>query len=207
MTKAERYFILKEKYKDDIEAFSEIERSCRKMEEHFLDHERIMISVSGGSDSDCIVHLVCIYFPEYLDKISFVFVNTGLEYAATKRHLDDLQAKYGITIERVRGTSVVTAVRKYGVPILNKCKAKSISMYQRGTPKGYWLIFERESDMFGFRENEKQLAKYCFDNNIMISQKCCEVSKKKPIHDYCKAHNIDLDVSGERKAEGGGACS
>lgn len=202
MTRAERYFILKEKYKDDIEAFSEIERTCRKMEEHFTDHDRIMISVSGGSDSDCIVHLVCTYFSEYLDKISFVFVDTGLEYAATKRHLYDLETKYRIKIDRIRGTSVVTAVRKFGVPILNKSKAHMVELYLRRTPKGYYLCFEMHG-MYELTDNERNLVQYLDKNNIKVSSKCCDVSKKKPVHEYSKQHKIDLSVSGERKAEGG----
>lgn len=32
---------------------------------------------------------------------------------------------------------------------------------------------------------------------------CCDVSKKKPLKQYQKEHDIDLAVTGERKAEGG----
>lgn len=32
-----------------------------KMWSYFSEHDNIMISVSGGSDSDCIVHLVCMF--------------------------------------------------------------------------------------------------------------------------------------------------
>lgn len=186
-----------------FETYDALFHTGTKMIEYFSSHDRILISVSGGSDSDCIVHLICTYFPEYLDKCYFVFVNTGLEYAATKRHLCDLEAKYGIKIERIRGTSVVTAVRKYGVPILNKCKAKPLSMFLRGTPKGSYFVFERNDGVFAFTENERLLALYCQEKGIKVSANCCNVSKKKPIHDYIKLHNIDLDVSGERKAEGG----
>ena len=163
MTRAEFAAAIKEKYVTNgtgdmgkrYEVYDALFHTGSKLIEYFSSHERIMISVSGGSDSDCIVHLVCTYFPEYLDKCHFVFVNTGLEYAATKRHLTDLEQQYRIKIDRVRGKSVVTVTRQYGIPILNKAKAKSISLYQRRTPKGYYLVFEADGSYYKFTERER----------------------------------------------------
>lgn len=180
-----------------------IAETARKMCKYFSEYENIMISVSGGSDSDCIVHLVCAYFPEFLQKIRFVFVDTGLEFEATKRHLCDLETRYNISIEQIRGVSVVTACKKYGFPILNKTKAKGLSLYLRGTPKGEYIVFERPGTMYAFSENERKLARYLKNNGIMVSSKCCDVSKKSPIHAYIRKYEIDLNVTGIRKAEGG----
>lgn len=197
--------ILKQKY-PDVEIFSEIFRTFRKIEEHIGSHERISISVSGGSDSDCIVHLICEYFSEYLEKCRFVFVNTGLEYDATKRHLCDLETRYGIRIDRIRGMSVVTACRKYGFPIINKMKSYMLGQYVDGKkwPVGY--IFGDKIRTFNslkFTDGQKQLALYLKENNIKVSKECCSYSKKKPLSDYQEEHHIDLIVTGERKAEGG----
>ena len=144
MNRAEFQLTIREKYLQNgpgdyiqnLETYDALLHTGMKLLEHFGSHERISISVSGGSDSDCIVHLVCAYFPEFLDKCKFVFVNTGLEYDATKRHLRDLEQKYGITIDRIRGKSVVSVVREYGVPILSKIKAQRIDAYLRGTEWG-----------------------------------------------------------------------
>lgn len=38
----------------------------------------------------------------HIDKCSFLFVNTGLEYKATIDHLDYLEDRYRIHIDRVR---------------------------------------------------------------------------------------------------------
>ena len=159
MKRYQYYPILKDKY-PDINVFSEIERTFRKIEQHFGSHERILISVSGGSDSDCIVHLVCNYFPEYLDKCRFVFVNTGLEYTATKRHIDDLECKYKIKIDRIRGKSVVTAIRQYGFPILSKIKSKYINYYLRGVPSGEKYVFMDGYKIarLRFTENQKSMV-------------------------------------------------
>ena len=187
----------------DPKTRADVLHTCIKMNNYFRDHDSIAISVSGGSDSDCIVHLVCKYFPEYLSKCKFVFVNTGLEYDATKRHLCDLEKRYGITIDRIRGKSVVLAVKKYGVPILNKAKAKTLGEFLRRTKRGYYLVFEYKSDDYGFTESERDLARYLDENKIMVSAKCCETSKKKPKHKYDKENGIDLSVTGIRRAEGG----
>jgi 3'-phosphoadenosine 5'-phosphosulfate sulfotransferase (PAPS reductase)/FAD synthetase len=57
-------------------------------------------SISGGKDSD--VMLDIIYRVDYTKKVKYVFFDTGIEYNATKQHLDYLENKYGIIIERLK---------------------------------------------------------------------------------------------------------
>ena len=73
-----------------------------KSEVHpFTMYPKIMVSVSGGADSDIVLDLVeRIGYP--LSEVHYAFFDTGLEFAATKRHLEYLEQKYGITIERYR---------------------------------------------------------------------------------------------------------
>ena len=55
-------------------------------------------SISGGSDSDIMLDIL-----EKIRgnrKVIYVFFDTGIEYAATKKHLNELEKKYGITIIR-----------------------------------------------------------------------------------------------------------
>lgn len=178
----------------------------RKMYKYFSDHNSILISVSGGSDSDCIVHMICKYFPEFVEKCHFVFVDTGLEFDATKRHLCEMETRYGIHIEKIRGLSVVTSCRKYGFPILSKFKSQALNAYLRGLPWGIKAIeYESEKSFHSmqFTEKQKRLAAYLKYRNIMVSAKCCDISKKEPIHKYITGNSIDLNVTGERKDEGG----
>lgn len=58
-------------------------------------YEKVMVSVSGGSDSDILLDL-CAKLDES-KKCTYVFFDTGLEYQATKEHLKYLEDKYGIT--------------------------------------------------------------------------------------------------------------
>ena len=210
MERGEYYPLLQQKYlqgeNPDFIAFSEIEHTFHRMLQIFSEHDRILISVSGGSDSDCVVHLICIYFPEYVYKCQFVFVNTGLEYDATKRHLCDLEKRYGIEIKRIRGRSVVTVVREKGFPILSKFKSEQIRKYCNGSKASENIIFYdgvRSFNAMKFTHAQQELALYIKHQKIKVSAQCCEYSKKKPLFRFIKDNEIDLNVTGERKAEGG----
>ena len=76
-------------------------------------------SISGGSDSDIVLDLI--HKVDEDGKVKYFWIDTGLEYTATKEHLDYLEQKYGITIERVKPDKPIpTCVREYGVPFLSK---------------------------------------------------------------------------------------
>lgn len=178
--------------------------TCIKMQQYFREHDNICVSVSGGSDSDCIIHLICTYFPEFRWKIDFVYVDTGLEYRATREHIAYLETRYNIEIKRLRGKSVVYVVKKYGVPILSKIKSHFLYHYIRGNPCGEKEIFsDHKMNSMQFTENQKKLALYLKNRGILVSKKCCELSKRKPLDDYHKQNCVDLTVTGERNAEQG----
>ena len=61
-----------------------INNTMGKMLYHLSTHNSVLVSVSGGSDSDIIVHMICTYFRDMLPKCHFVFFDTGLEFLATK---------------------------------------------------------------------------------------------------------------------------
>lgn len=53
-----------------------------------------LCSVSGGSDSDIMLDII--HNTDDIGKVTYYWINTGLEYQATKEHLDELEKKYGI---------------------------------------------------------------------------------------------------------------
>lgn len=91
-----------------------------KCHRHILLHNNIMVSISGGADSDIVLDLVIRVAKDAnisLDRFRFVFFNTGIEYQATLNHLDDLEAKYGIKIERHKAiVPVPIGCKKYVAP-------------------------------------------------------------------------------------------
>lgn len=186
-----------------------INNTMGKMGYYLETHKSIMVSVSGGSDSDIIVHIICTYYRDYLPKISFVFVNTGLEYQATKDHLDYLEYVYRIKIDRIRGMSVVTAVRKYGVPIISKEHSHHIKAFCNDAPSAIAKVMGQlpNKSRFNFTEKPRNLAIACKERGIKISDMCCNKSKKEPLMKYAKQIHADLSITGERRAEGGARAS
>lgn len=213
MTRSEFAALIKKKYLIDsagdiakrFEVYDSLFHTGSKIIEYFGSHDCILVSVSGGSDSDCIVHLICTYFPEFIEKCHFVFCNTGLEYEATKRHLIDIEKNYNITIRRIRGRSVVSVIKEYGVPVLSKTRSEDIYYYLRDSQ---WAIDKIDGNKkygtrYAYPDNFVSMIHYAKANDIKISNRCCQFSKKNPIKQYIKQYGIDLNVTGERKAEGG----
>lgn len=97
-----------------------INNTMDKMLYYLGNHNSIVVSVSGGSDSDIMVHMICTYFKDMLPKCHFVFCDTRLEFKATKEHLEYLEQKYGIQIDRRKGTPIPRVVHEYGIPIISK---------------------------------------------------------------------------------------
>ena len=86
-------------------------------------------SISGGSDSDIVLDLI--HKVDEDGKVKYFWIDTGLEYSATKEHLDYLEQKYGITIERVKPDKPIpTCVKQYGVPFLSKYVSEQMMRLQ-----------------------------------------------------------------------------
>lgn len=63
-------------------------------------YKTIFCSISGGSDSDVMMDII--YKVDVNKKVTYVWFDTGLEYEATKRHIEYLEKKYGVKIMRER---------------------------------------------------------------------------------------------------------
>lgn len=206
-------------------------RCCRYLSEHHY----ILVSLSGGSDSDIMLDFILRVAREngYDDDIfKFVFFDTGLEYKATKRHLDELEEKYKIKIERIKSTKPIPlACKEYGVPFISKFISQMIERLQKKNfdfkndgwkslkelnkkyPKtlgalSWWCnAYETKNgkkSQFNI-DNTKYLKEFIIENppDFKISAKCCDEAKKKPSHDYEKTHAVDMKCLGLRQMEGG----
>lgn len=180
-------------------------------------------SISGGSDSDVMLDLL-----ERVRngrKITYVFFDTGIEYQATKNHLNDLEAQYGIEIVRRRAKKTVpVGCKEYGVPFLSKMDAMYIGRLQKknfdwqddtfdGMAKKYsncvsalkwWGNGYGEKGRFQI-STHAGLKEFMLDTppTFAISNKCCKGAKKDTAYDFLKEQNAMLNIVGERRAEGG----
>ena len=67
-----------------------------------------LCSISGGSDSDIVLDVI--QNVDEKKKVHYFWIDTGLEYRATKEHLDYLEKKYDITIERIKACKPIPAL-------------------------------------------------------------------------------------------------
>lgn len=191
-------------------------------------YKKVAVSISGGSDSDIMLDLVSKFDSE--KKVKYVFFDTGLEYAATKEHLQDLEKKYGITIDVEKAAKPIpTACKQYGQPFLSKRVSNMIKRLQsngfqwenedfetlyKKYPKckvalmwwcNNWGKSEKGYNSQFNIANNKWLKEFMLENppDFKISDECCSWAKKKPAHKYKKANGIELSLQGVRKSEGG----
>lgn len=190
----------------------------------FREYDNIVVSVSGGADSDRIVDLIeRIGYPK--GTVHYVFFNTGMEYKATKDHLKDLEQKYGISIETINPKMPVgAACHKYGLPFLSKQISNYIHRLQRHNfcwedrpfeelyaeyPKCksalLWWCNEWGEGKKTNINKRKYLKEFMIAHppDFPISDMCCQKAKKDPAHSYRDSVGADLSVNGVRKAEGG----
>lgn len=167
-----------------------------------------------------------------VNKMRFVFFDTGIEYAATKEHLNELEEKYGIKIERVRPVKPVPlGCREYGLPFLSKFISQMIERLQKvgfdftvdGT-KSYEELKEKFPNTIGALKwwcnqsptKANKVSQFNINSNaglkefmianppdFKISDKCCMGAKKSPSKSWFKANKADLCCLGIRKSEGG----
>lgn len=187
-------------------------------------YERIMCSVSGGSDSDIVMDIV-----NKLDidkKVSYVWFDTGLEYKATKDHLEYLENRYDVEIKRVSPSkNIIMSCREYGQPFCSKLVSEMIQSLQRhdftwedrpmeelleeypnisGRIKwwcnGYEMKIPDMPKMFNIEYN-RFLKEFMIENPpwFKVSNKCCDFAKKDIAHKYMKDNHIDLSITGVRK--------
>ena len=186
------------------------------------DYKKILVSVSGGADSDVVVDMLCRFGDK--NKIDFVYFDTGLEYQATKDQIKFLEEKYGITIQVLRPKiPIPLSCKKYGQPFISKRVSEMIGRLQRAGFKWedepmdillkkylncksgirWWCNDFGEKSMFNIDYNKK-LKEFMVANppTFLIDNKCCNHAKKNLVHDKLK-EGYDLNVTGVRKAEGG----
>lgn len=189
-------------------------------------HQKIMVSVSGGSDSDVMLDLIIRCGGK--DKTEFVFFNTGLEYEATKRQIEYLNEEYDIKIQVIPPIkSIPLCVKQYGVPFWSKQVSEMIERLQKhgfqweDEPLGvllekyprcksalrWWCSdFGRDGKVSPFDiAYIRWLKEFLITNppTFPISNKCCHYAKKGPAKKYLDEHFFDLNCVGVRQTEGG----
>lgn len=204
-----------------------IQNTLMKMDLKLWHFKNPVCSISGGSDSDTMMDIIERVRGDR--PVTYVFFDTKVEYEATKRHLNDLEKKYGVEI--IRRDAVVTVplgCKKCGVPFLSKSVSKNIARLQKcgfqWEDEPYDVLINRYPNCAsGLKfwcnawtlDNEKA-SKYNIRNQLFlkefmtanppafpISDKCCQGAKKDTGALIDTEFQAGLKILGLRKAEGG----
>lgn len=154
----------------------------------------VYVSFSGGKDSTVLKHIV----DGMYDDIPSVFVNTGLEYPEIQTFVREVKAgKYSCfnpDVEILRPEMRFDEViQKYGYPVGSKRIASNIEYGRKARECGNMQKFNEY--IHGLRYGKKDGQEYTFmpvpqqlmplvDSEFKVSNKCCDIMKKKPIRDY-----------------------
>ncbi len=161
-------------------------------------------------------------------EVTYVWFDTGLEYRATRDHLDYLEQRYGIEILRYRAIkSIPTCCREYGEPFLSKYVSQNVSRLQghgfQWEDEPFEELVERyprctsalkwwtnawtrtgRPGFFDIGRNSmlKEFMTLC-PPDFPISDKCCTYTKKDLAKRVNRELGADVDLVGVREAEGG----
>lgn len=189
-------------------------------------YETILVSISGGSDSDDVLDL-CTKL-DINHKCKYFWCDTGLEYQATKDHLKFLESKYHVEIVRMKAIKPIpVSCKEFGQPFISKLVSDYISRLQshdfkfedepyevlvkkypncKGALKWWCNKFEAKQNFSRFNINKNTyLKEFLILNppNFKISNKCCDYAKKKVADLAISKYEPQLHLIGVRKAEGG----
>lgn len=144
--------------------------------EWYLRHDKqVYISFSGGKDSTVLLDLARRIDPD----IPAVFVNTGLEFPEIRDFVKTIPNVTVLTPEM----DFRTVIDTYGYPIVSKGVSRAVSDVRKlGDDCWAARTFDgREYGSYNYKKWE-----FLLDAPFDISNKCCDVMKKKPFALYEK---------------------
>jgi len=138
----------------------------------------VFVSFSGGKDSTVLLHLVRSIYPH----IPAVFVDTGLEYPEIREFVKSTE---NVRILKPK-KSFKRVLDEYGYPVISK---QVSSIVRKLTTQNLSKAYRRKllcGDEKGTTGKLPNIHRYLIGAPFKISEKCCDVMKKAPIHKYCK---------------------
>jgi len=140
---------------------------------------KVYVSFSGGRDSTVLLDQVRKIFPD----VPAVFIDTGLEYPEIRNFVKKFN-----NVEWVRPEIPFhKVIEKYGYPVISKMQAQYIDCYRTtGSQKMRDLRWNGKDYGYGPKYKIAEKWKFLIDAPFKISDKCCNIMKKKPAKKYNK---------------------
>lgn len=148
--------------------------------------DRVYVSFSGGKDSTVLLDLVRREYPD----VEAVFVNTGLEYPEIQQFVSTFE---NVTILRPK-MRFDEVIKTYGYPMISKEVSECVGEGRVALERKNGTYTYRLKKLFG-KAVDKNGEKSIFNVekykpllyvDFLMSNKCCDVMKKKPSAEYAK---------------------
>ena len=140
----------------------------------------VYVSFSGGKDSTVLKHII----DSMYDDVPALFVNTGLEYPEIQKFA---KSQKNVTVVRPK-MRFDEVIKKYGYPVISKDVAATVrtAKYNKDTYR-FKKLSGTATDKNG-NYSMYNMPKWAFlmDAPFETSSKCCDVMKKRPVHQYEK---------------------
>lgn len=151
----------------------------RIIEWYIKNDGQVYVSFSGGKDSTVLLDLTRRIYPD----LPGVFLDTGLEYPEIREFVKTKENIIWLKPEM----NFRKVIETYGYPLVSKEISKQISAARRGA-KNAILAFDGKDVAGNETEYRKRYKKWkpLYQSDIPISEKCCEIMKKKPAKKYEK---------------------
>lgn len=137
----------------------------------------VYVGFSGGKDSTVLLHIVRSMYPD----VKAVFSDTGLEYPEVRTFV-----KTWDNVDFVKPPKTFKQViEQFGYPVVSKKIAGYVATAKRNpdSTRAKYLRGDIYSKCFGFGEGKWA---YLVDAPFKVSDWCCDVMKKQPMHKYQK---------------------
>ncbi|HJB07410.1 MAG TPA: phosphoadenosine phosphosulfate reductase family protein [Candidatus Enterocloster faecavium] len=147
---------------------------------------QVYVSYSGGLDSTVLLHLVRETVGE---EVPAVFSNTGLEFPEITQFARKASGAYEEIAPRNRQGERIAmrdVILEEGYPLVSKetaCKLRKLRNGNLSRRYRNYLLNGDERGKFGMLPKK---WRFLLEAPFEISERCCEVMKKRPFHEYMK---------------------
>lgn len=168
-------------YKDRLKwsLLQKIDHALGTIDQFYNYHNgKVYVAFSGGKDSTVLLWLVRKIFPDIVG----VFSDTGLEFPEirdfVKKNKNIIWVKPEMSFKKV--------IDEYGYPVISKMQAQYIEQYRNGSEhmKKLRMYGKKYNGVINYKISDSW--KYMINAPFKISDKCCEIMKKKPMQKYEK---------------------
>lgn len=164
-----------------------IDHSLLVIENYLANTHKAYVSFSGGKDSTVLLDLV-----RRVDKfVPAVFVNTGNEYPEIIKFVRHINNDLNHTVIELRPELTPREVwAQYGFPLISKEQAEYIHRFRINPQKSMEKQLASEKNGWKYGKVSDRW-KFLIWEDFEVSNECCKILKKNPIHQYQKETGRD----------------